>query len=306
MGLEQKMDGVQWLNREITQLDLTKYWVEYPAKKARMVFPIDTSVGKGFKKYQYKLYDRTGIAKIMNSRATDVPRLNIFAQEFEGKVHEMSIGQDFTFQDLDTAALNGDSLDTDFLEKARESHIFKENDTAFFGDSDNSLDGLTINANIGNTIVVNGAAGSPLWTGATAKTPAEIYTDVQDIIDSVNTETKGVHLANAVIFPLSARPQLNQIQNTLNGKSILTQLKENFPEVRLWEFLNELETAGTGDTRIMYAYDMDSKVIRMLVPFETEPTQPIAQETGYTVVARMGIGGVNIRKPIAIQGAYGF
>lgn len=303
MGLENKMDGLQWLNREITQLDPTKYWVEYPAKKARMVFPVDTSVGKGLKKYQYKLYDRTGVAKIMNSRATDIPKLNIFAQEFEGKVFDMGIGQDFTFQDLDIAARNGSNLDAEFMEKGREAHIFKENDVAFFGDSSNGLDGLTVNANIGNTVVVNGAGGSPLWSN---KTSEETYTDVQSLIDSVNTETKGTHIANAVLFPLSARADLNKVYNTLNGKSILAQLKENFPEVKMWEFVNELETAGTGGARVMYAYDMDPKVIRMMVPFETEPTQPIAKETGYTVVARMGIGGVNIRKPLAIQGGYGF
>lgn len=302
----QRLDGIQWLNRELTQLDLTKYWTEYPAKKARTLFPIDTSVGKGFKKYMYKLYNRTGIAKIMNSKAVDVPKLNIFAQEFEGKVFEMMIGQDFTFQDLDVAARNNASLDADFMVQGREAHIFKENDVAFYGDSENGLDGLTINANIGTTAAPVGALGSALWTGASAKTAAEVYADVAAMIDSVNTETKGTHVATAVAFPLSARPQLNQVFSTLSGKSVLAQLKENFPEIKMWEFVNEFETTGTGATRQMFAYDMVPEVIRLMVPFETEPTPAVPTGIGYEVSARMGIAGVNIRKPLAIQSYYGF
>lgn len=303
---QQKMDGPMWLAREITQLDPTKYWVEYPAKKARDVFPIDTSVGKGVKKYTYKQYNKTGQAKILNSKATDIPRLNVFAEEFTASVYYMGIGQDFKRQDLDIAARNGQSLDSDFVMLAREAHITTENDTAFAGDSSNGLDGLTVNANIGNTAAPNGTLGSPLWTGASAKTPAEIYADVQAMIDSVNSETKGVHMANAVMFPLSARAQLNQVYNVLSGNSVLAQLKLNFPEITQWEFVNDLETAGTGGTRVMYAYDKNPLVIRMMVPFETEVLPPVPNETGYVVVSEMGIGGLNIRKPLAIQGYYGF
>lgn len=303
---QQKMDGPMWLAREITQLDPTKYWVEYPAKKAREVFPVDTSVGKGFKKYTYKQYNKTGQAKIMNSKATDIPKLNVFADEFTANVFDMAIGQDFSQQDLDVAARTGDNLDGDFIMVAREAHIYKENDVAFYGDSASGLDGLTVNANIGNTVAINGALGSPLWTGASAKTAAEVYFDVADMIDSVNVETKGTHIANAVMFPLSARPQLNAVYNTLNGDSVLTVLKKNFPEVSQWEFVNELETAGTGSTRVMYAYDKNPLVLRMIVPFETEVLAPVAKESmGYVVNSRMGIGGLNIRKPLAIQGVYG-
>lgn len=302
---KQKMDGM-WLNREINKLDPEKIWVEYPAKPARNVFPIDTSIGKGFSEYTYKQYNKTGQAKIMNSKGTDIPKLNIFAEEFTAKIFEMGIGNDFTYQDLDKAARLGESLDSDFVMAAREMHIFKENDVAFAGDSASGLDGLTVNANIGNTVVVNGALSSPLWTGASAKTPSEIYEDVASLIDSVYVETKGTHIANTVLFPLSARAQLNQILTTVNGKSILAQLKENFPQITQWEFINELETAGTGATRIMYAYDKDPKVLRMIVPFETEVMPPVQKENGYSVTSRMGIGGLNIRRPIAIQGAYGF
>lgn len=303
MTQQNKMDGVQWLNREITQLDPTKYWVEYPAKKARMVFPIDTSVGKGFKKYTYKQYNKTGQAKIINSKATDIPKLNVFAEEFTASIYDMMIGQDFSLQDLDIAARNGTSLDTDFVTIAREAHIYKENDVAFFGDDANNLDGLTVNANIGLTVAPNGAAVSPLWS---SKTSVEIYEDVADLIALVNTETKGTHIANTVLFPLSARSQLNRPYSTLEAKSIFSVLKENFPEITTWEFLNELETSGTGDSRQMFAYDMNPLVLRMIVPFETELTAPVAKEsTGYVVNARMGIGGLNIRKPLAIQSYYG-
>lgn len=306
MTTQQRIDSLQWLNREITQLDPTKYWVEYPAKKARMVFPVDTSVGKGFKKYEYKLYNKTGQAKILNAKATDIPKLNVSAEVFTGKVFEMMIGQDFTFQDIDTAALNNTGLDMDFMTQAREAHIFKENDVAFYGSEEEGLDGLTVNANIGVTVAPTGDLVSALWTGTNAKVASEVYSDVATLIDLVNTETKGTHIANTVLFPLSARSQLNQVYSTLSGKSVLAQLKENFPEITTWEFVNELETSGTGSTRQMFAFDMDVKVLRMIVPFETEPTPAVPKETGYSVGARMGIGGLNIRKPLAIQSMYGF
>lgn len=302
----QKMDGGRWLEREITKLDPVKFWVEYPAKKARTVFPIDTSVGKGFKKYEYKTYDRVGIAKIMNSVATDIPRLNVNATTNTAKVWYMDIAKDFDRQELDAAAVNGEDLDTEFVQLAREAHIFKENDVAILGDSDNALDGLTANANVGDTVAPNGALGSPLWTGASAKTAQEVYADVSSLIDSVRTETKDTHMADTVLFPLSARPQLNQVYSSLSGDSVLTVLKKNYPEITLWEFLNELETAGDGSTRVMIAYPRDPMVLRMMVPFETEVLPPVPNEKGYTVVAEMGIGGLNIRRPTAIQKMYGF
>ena len=299
----QRQDSA-YLQRQLENFLPEKVWYEYPGLKCRDLAPINSKIkGEAYTSFKYKIYGQTGLAKIVAAKATDIPKLNLFADEFEGKVFDMAIGNEWSYKEIAIASANGDDLIGDTARLAREAHLRLENTVFFEGDSAHGLYGLSNHPNITQSAAVNGASASPLWS---SKTSQEIYSDVQDMIDDVEVQTKGLHMANAVLFPLSAKAQLNQVMTTVTGKTILSQLKENNPEVKAWVFCNELEDLGTGATRLMFAYKLDPSVLSIVVPYETKPNPLVTKVDGQEVAFKMGIGGIWVDKPLAIQGQYGF
>lgn len=303
----EKQDSV-YLARQLENFIPEKVWLEYPGLKCRDLAPINSKIkGDHFTSFKYKVYGQTALAKIIGAKATDIPKLNVYAEEFEGKVFPMAIGNEWTYQEIAVASKNGDDIVGDTAKIARESHLFLENTVFFNGDSDYGLYGLTTHPNIAQSAVAVGASsGNTTWDGGSPKTAAEIMFDVQDLIDEVEVATKGLHKANTVVFPLSAKSQLNQPYSTLSSKTVLAALKENNPDVKVWEFCNDLETSGTGASRVMFAYKMDPSVLSIVVPYETKANPLVTKINGQEVAFVMGIGGIWCDKPLAIQGAYGF
>lgn len=305
----QKIDAA-YLEREVTLFDPTKFWNLYPALKGRKLFPLNQKIrGKGFDKYEYKLYDHKGLSKLVNAKSKDIPKLNITAENFTGHVRVAKIGNEWTQEDVeaaDFAASNGGAPNTllsDTFEKCSQANDLLEDQILWLGDSENNLYGLTNHPNVSETVVANGASSSPLWS---SKTTAEIVSDFADVISSVLVETKELFEANAVFLPLSAHATLHQMHSDYQAKTVMAVLRETYPQIKVWEFVGKLETAGTGGTRCMYALALDPRVITAVCPYENEFTKVYESLEGYKVAVRKGVGGVKVDFPLAIQGAYGF
>lgn len=300
------LDAAQqiFLNRQLENIKAKSYDVLYAELRAPMVIPVDNSAGAGAEKITYRQYDQVGAAQVIANYATDFRRVDIVAKEFTATVKSLGAAYGYSVQDIRAAIQGNLDLEQRRANAAVRAILQQENTIAFFGDADNNLQGLLNHPNIPNAVVAADGAGG--LTTFASKSPDQIIRDVNSLINNIFVNTKEVERANSVLFPSSIWALLSSTpRSATSDTTILQFLKNNHPEITSWGSLVELETAGTGATKMMMAYNKspDKLTLEIPVPYEVFP----AQQTGldFVVPVHERIGGVIVYYPLSLNFAYG-
>lgn len=289
------------------QLEFVKtelYEKRYPTLKARELIPVSTSAPRGAKTIIYRMYDKVGFAKIVANYATDFPKVTVTASEETAKVKRLGDSFSYTVDDIQAAIMSNINLESRLALAAQRGIMELENRIAFFGDTAAGLGGFLTNANIPETVAPNGGGGSPLWS---SKSPDEVIFDIATNINTVITQSNGVENPNTVLFPVTAYAYLATTpRSSTTDTTILEFLKKVFPQITRWDWLNELETAGTGSTRLMIAYNRDPMNLTLEIPedFNVYPAQERGLE--YEVPCSSKTAGVIVYYPLTAHKMYGF
>lgn len=295
-----------FLERELESLESTLYNVRYPNLKARALIPPKFDYPRGTETITYKQYDMVGVAKIIANYANDLPRVSLTAKKFTSPVKRLGASYAFSIDDIDAAAMAGIPLDQMEAMAAKRAIDQKENQIAYFGDTSTGLPGFFTNPNIPTgTVDADGVGASPLWDN---KDPELIIRDVNQLINDIKTNSLGVELPNTVLFPVTAMAKLasSPISAAVPNTTILDFLKKVHPYITLWDELNELETAGSGGTRMMVAYDRNPMTLRMPIPadFQVFPAQEKGLE--FEIPVSEKVGGTIVSYPLACNFLDGF
>ncbi len=290
--------------RQLEHIKQQTYDVLYPELKARMLIPVSYEAGPGAQSITYRQYDQTGMAKIVANYAKDFPRASIKAKEFPSPVKSLGASFGYTVQDIRSAQKANLDLPQREANAAKRSILQKENAIAWFGDVDTNLPGFLTNANVPSALVA--ADGNGGLTTFASKSPDLIVRDVNALINDIPTLTKGVEVPNTVLFPLSIYSVLASTpRSSVSDTTILSFLKEVHPNVTKWDWLNELETAGIGATKMMVAYNLNPMKLTLEIPsdFEQFPQQEIGLE--FEIPCHERIGGVIMYYPLSANFASG-
>ena len=167
--------------------------------------------------------------------------------------------------------------------------------------SEKNWTGLVNNASAPSAQVANDGTGpSRLWS---AKTPDLILRDINDAINAVETGTGETHVANTLVLPTSRYNYIANTRVTDTGTSILAFLRANNSagESLTIRRSRALETAGTGSTTRMIAYDNSREVVQFHLPGAHEFLPPFQKGSmTYEVGGIMNVGGTEVRLPKAI------
>jgi hypothetical protein len=312
---EQQLNEVRFLSnldsnqqlyfaRELEYVRSTIYQTKYPTLKARSLFTPDFQVNAGAKTVTYKMMSQYGESKIIANYAKDLPEVGLNATEVTKNVRELGNSFSWTWKDVRSAAMTGLSLDSSLAAASRRSAYELENRIAFFGDTSHNIPGFFTNPNIPLAPVENdGFGASTLWT---TKNVDQWIRDIGDMIDGVSNNTNEVEQADTVLLPLTARNQLNRARVPDTNMTAMKYLQENYPYITKWEWLTDLETAGTGSTRLAAAYDRSADKVFLDVPHEYE-MQPVQMDgLTYKVPVVMSTAGVSVIYPLACNFVYGF
>lgn len=308
------MPGMQFYNldsneqmffkRQLEYVKTELYEKRYPNLKARELIPVSMSAPLGAKTITYRMYDKVGFAKIVANYATDFPKVTVTAKEETAKVKRLGDSFSYTVDDIQAAIMANLNLETRLAMAAQRGIMELENRIAWFGDTAAGLGGFLTNSNIPEAVAPNGGAGSPLWAN---KTPDEIIKDVSVLINTVITQSNGVEQANTVLFPVTAYSYLSTTPRSANtDTTILAFLKSVFRQITRWDWLNELETAGTGGTRLAVAYNRDPMNLTLEIPedFNVYPAQERGLE--FEVPCSSKTAGVIVYYPLTANKMYGF
>lgn len=294
------LDAAQtvFFQRQLEEIDSQLYNVKYGKLEARELVNAKP-INPGAESYTYRQFDTRAIAEIVSNYQTDSKRVDAEGKEFTSFLKSMRLSFGYSVQEIRAAQFAGTNLDAMKAMAARRGIDEKMNKIALAGDAEHNLIGLFNQTNAQTyTVPADGTGASALWASKTADL---ILRDMFGIVDQIPANTAEVERPKRLLLPYS-RYRLITSKRMGTGDGVLTvlgffQTARPGIEVRGALFL---DTAGSGGTARMMAYDPDPVNLEWLVavPFETFPVQLKGME--YVTECHGRCGGVVARYPLTI------
>lgn len=293
--------GYAFLTPQLHRIEAEVYMTKYPSFDISRFFNIDTSGDMWDVGTLVYSMEKVGEAQFMSGGAFDMPYASTKMSQGTKNYHLAAIGYEWNTQELQRAAKLGRSLSSD---KAGAAVLAADRFLYNAGMSGNIEKGWTGFVNDANApsvqVAADGTGSSRLWS---AKTPDLILRDINEALTAVETGTGETHVANKLVLSTS---RYNYVATTRVGDTNATILSFLLANNVAGEGLTilksrALETAGTGSTTRMIAYDDNPQVLKFHLP---GPHQflPAFQKSSlvYEVGGIMNVGGLEVRLPKAV------
>lgn len=264
MRFDSAEDASVFFARELDYIKAKSYDKLYPQFTALSLFPISSEIDPGAETFTYYSYDKTGVAKIINNYATDLPRADVKGKPTTGYIKSVGDSYGYSVQEMRASRMAGKSLDVRKAESARFQIESLLNRIAWAGDKENNLIGVLSPENdIPLYTVAQNGQGKTDWK---SKTPDEILADIRGMLSQVTETTMDVERPDTLVLPSSVYVDLSlrQIPNT--GYTVLRFLQENLPDITFAKAA-ELQSNAIGVNP--YAKDQEGKNVALL--FTNDP-----------------------------------
>lgn len=293
-----------FFQRELMAKKAKTYDILYPELRARSLFPISKEAGPGATSIQYEQHDMVGMAKIISSYADDLPRADIKGKEFISPVKSLGDSYGYNIQEIRSAKMAGKPLEQKRANSAKRAMLYQENQIALLGDTNTGLPGFLSNANV--PLVVLAADGTGATTTFSTKTPDQIIRDLNKVVNSILSVSKGVEVADTVLLPIDQYTLISTTARSSNSDTtILEYFKKNNPMIKEVSWLNELDGAGAGGTDRMVVYTRNPDKLTMEVPQDFEQFPAQAKGLEFVIPCHMRVGGVIMYYPLSAAFADG-
>jgi len=305
-------DASVFFARELDYIKTKTYDWLYPDFNALKLFPISNEADPGAETITFYAYDRSGVAKIIQNYATDLPRVD--TKGIPTTAHVKSIGDSFGYsvQEMRASRYAGKSLDVRRGANAKDAIDRLANMIAWAGDEEHNLVGVLSPSNDVPlfTLPLNSAGTSTKWVD---KTPMEILADVNAMQAYTATITKSIEKPDTLALPTDAFLHLANTPlvvgvgttgSTVTTGSIMKWILDNSPRLKKIVEVPELNAesgvtpyAGQG-VAFMFTKDPDKFTIENPLPFYQHPVQPSGLE--FVVPCEARTAGVLIYYPLSM------
>lgn len=301
-----------FLERELTQLRVKLFEVQFPPSVARTFAPKATDIASSAETYAYKVYEPVGRAKLIAYKGGDIPRVDVIAKEVLGKVRPIGAGYGWDINELREAARMGTQLPEVKARTARDVIERGIDQILAFGslpDETGALPDIGLNGMLNNALVeAIGIMVGTYWvnqmTGAPGSaTVANILSDLSVLASTVSTFSSNVWNVDTILLPTREYAFIQQTPySALTGESILSVFKRNNPQITTiapWYKLNLANDAGTGPRAV--AYMKDPMILESVIPQEFEVMPPEMKGFEFLHNCHARCGGVKIYQPLAMR-----
>lgn len=298
--------GYAFLTPQLYRIETEVYMTRYPSFDINRFMPVDTSGDMWDVGTLVYSMEQVGQAEFLAGGAFDVPYASAKMSQATHAFHLAGIGYEWNTQELQRAAQLGRSLSSDKAQAAKLAadrfiYTLAMNGQTPAGASEKGWTGFVNNASApAAQVAADGTAGSRLWS---AKTADLILRDINEAITAVETGTGETHVANTLVLPTSRYNTIATQRVGDTNATILQFLQANNAAGESLEILKSraLETAGTGATTRMVAYDRNVQVLKFHLPGPHQFLPPFQKSSlVYEVAGIMNVGGVEVRLPKAI------
>lgn len=292
--------------RELEAVKAQSYDVLRAPLRAFDLIPMDNTEPAGAETVVYEQYDMTGLAKIIADYADDLPRADVKGKEFVAFVRSVGNSYGYSLQEIRAAQMAGKPLAARKASAAVRSMREEWNRIAFYGDANHNLQGWLTNANIPlDTAEDDGEAGATEWT---AKTPAQILRDLNELANGVIERTNGAEQPDTLVLPIERYTFLTTTDaGTGTDTTIAQYFLANSPFINSIEWSNEITAANrtaniaddryTGEIAMVYRRDPGAMWFEMPVTFEELPIQERNLE--FVVPCHSRVAGTIIPFPLS-------
>jgi hypothetical protein len=240
--------------------------------------------------------DIAGAAEFISGKGFDIPDAGVNFGQDVSKFYLAGIGYQLSLQEVNRASrmnLNLGDRKASGARKIAEKFVY---DQVIRGSTEKGSTGLVNNAAVP-------AANAPTGSWGTA-TPAQMLADVNAALGDVITNSGETAMPNALLLPTSRFLTANNTQLSNVDGSILRFLKQNnsYTAMTGQELdirpSRELETAGSGSTKRMAAYEKSPDNMEFFLPGMFEFLPPFAiSSMSWRVDGIMNVGRLEVYRP---------
>lgn len=274
--------------------------VQYADLRYADLIPVSSEAPAMVETISYMSMDATGQADYLNLGAGDFPTVDIFMKKESKQVIASGLGYTVSWEEAERARTLGVSS---IVEKAsacrRIAEEFLNRDFLIGSPTITDFNGLIDYPGV-TTLAspTTGTGSSALWQN---KDGDQIVLDIHSVIYGIVEDTLIVEEADTLLLPTSLYGLIRlKRMGPDNPQTVFQWLQANYPNISI-DRLNELETAGAGDTRRIIAYRRAPDVLKAHLPMDYT-FLPAAQMIMNTVVpGAQRHGGTEIRKPGAFR-----
>lgn len=298
--------GIAFLTPQLYRIETEVYMFRYPSFDINRFMSVDTSGSMWDVGTLVYSMDNVGQAEFFAAGAFDMPYASTKMAQNVANFHLAGIGYEWNTQEMQRAAVLGRSLSADKAQAAKQSADRFIYGIAMLGqtprgESEKGWTGFANNGSAPAAQVANDGTGpSRLWANKTADL---ILRDVNEAIGAVETGTGETSIADTLALPTTKYNYIATQRIPNSGSTILQFLQANNAageNLKIYKS-RALETAGTGGTARMVAYENNPQVIKFHLPGPHQFLPPFQKSSlVYEVGGIMNVGGVEVRLPKAI------
>lgn len=301
-------NATAFLERQLTFVRSKIADVIYRPTNTLKYVPKATDIPIDANQYVFYVYDKTGTARIGNTNAKDMPRVDINAREVSGQVLSVFASYGWTVTDLRQAARLGLDLTTRKADAAKSAidrsidEILALGNYTVTGQTSTNLGGFVNCSDVGSSLTMHN------WfhtSSSTRATPEEMVNDLNILCTKINIDTYQVYMADSLIIApeMYAVAQMTKMSSA-SSVSVLKYFLDNWGgpmKIDQWWRLSSGNIPGVTSNHRAIAYANKPEVLEAVVPIEFE--QFPAQQEGleYVIPCHARCGGVKIYQPVAMQ-----
>lgn len=298
--------GYAFLTPQLHRIEAEVYMIKYPSFDITQYMSVDSSGDMWDVGTIVYSMDKVGEAQFLAAGAFDVPYASSNMSQGVRNFHLAGIGYEWNTQELQRAAKLGRSLSSDkagaaVLAADRFVYGIAMTGKNPAGASEKGWTGFTNDGSAPSAqVAADGTGSSRLWS---AKSEDLILRDINEAITAVETGTGETHVCNTLVLPTTKYNYAATRRVGDTNTTVLQYLLANNtagPGLTIKKS-RALETAGTGSTGRMVAYDNNPQVLKFHLPGPHQFLPPFQKSSlMYEVAGIMNVGGCEVRLPKAI------
>lgn len=283
-----------FLARELEQVLARTFTVQYADIKYSSVLPISTEIGPGADSFTYRIFDAQGSMKLIQDKASDLPRADVLRKEVTHQVRSLGASFAYTIQETRAAAMvPGMNLEQRRANAVRRAYEEKVQDVAYFGETAVSMDGFFNNANVDKTVP------DKWFDTATTDEMLELLNEAPtSIVQGSNMKES----PNTMLVPYDVYRIISTTpRSSTSDTTVLEFFLRTNPFIRSIEPINELEAGKSVLTKDrIICYDRSPEKLQLHIPRTLEFLPPVRNNLEFSVAAHARVGGVALYYPKSV------
>lgn len=297
-GAKDATDPVAFLQGQLTHLEKKAYETEYTQLRSEALLgPVTTSeAGEDAVTVTYEVHDYTGKGERHAPQANNMPLADSASARTEMQVAPGWIGYRYTTRELRLAASRGIALPARKQEAAIRAARRHLDDVALKGETVSNFTGLYTNSSVTATTRASGA----VWDAAV---PLTMLNDINTILNLMNADTDGMHIASTLALPAGPMGRLMIPDPAFPSKTVLDWIKANnmFTQLTGQPFNivaggEYLATAGGSSSKRGVFFTPNDECMVLHQPLPPRFASPVPGILEITVPCEYGYGGHHIRR----------